>query len=115
MKQKQKIEQKKQQITERFDADCNRLYGSLDEAIRYLTEIRDKYQGTDISLDEHWTGYEDMAMTFCFTREETDEEFAKRLEKEEIERHVRERAEAQRKARERDLAEYKRLKNRLGI
>lgn len=69
-------------ITERIDTDTGRLYGPLPDAIAYLQEVQAKYPGTNISLEEHWTGYEDMDMTFSYTRPETDDEMAARLEKE---------------------------------
>lgn len=78
-----KKEEQKQWVTVRVDANTERLYGSLDDAILYLSEVREQYRGFAISLDEHWTGYEDMEMTLVYQREETDQEFAHRLRAEE--------------------------------
>lgn len=112
---KKKKEEQKILVEERVDVDTKRLYGSLDDAILYMTEIRDQYRGVDITLDEHWTGYEDMEMTFVYQREETDTEFACRLRQIEADRRYA--AEKKRLAdqREKDLEELARLKSKLGI
>jgi hypothetical protein len=68
----------KQNVEVREDVDTERLYGNIDGAIKYLEEIRDKFKGTNITLDEHWTGYENMEMNFLWTRLETDEELTRR-------------------------------------
>jgi hypothetical protein len=113
---KKKKEEQRQIIEVREDCDTGRLYGSIDDAISYLAEMRDKFRDCDrFGLEEHWTGYEDMEMVFSYYREESDEEFARRLDEEERQR-VRaaeeRRREDQRKA---DLKEFERLKARLGI
>ena len=102
-------------VEERIDVDTDRLYGPIDGAIKYLKEIRAKYSGTDISLGEHWTGYEDMEMTFVFTRDENALEKGKRVQQEEYQRKAAERAAKDRKEREADLKELTRLKSKLGV
>ena len=101
-------------VEERFNADVNRLYGSIDEAISYLTEIREQYRGTNISLDEHWTGYEDMEMTFVYTREETDAEMAHRIMRAEADRKRAEEERKRKAERAKDQKEYERLAQKLG-
>ncbi len=67
----------RQKVLVREDCDTTRLYDSLDEAIKYLQEI--KKQFPTATLEEHWTGYEDMSMCFSWYRDETDEEMALRI------------------------------------
>ncbi len=110
-----KEKSEKRTIDQEVDCDTGRLYGDIDGAIAYLIEMRDRHRGTDISLDEHWTGYEDMEMRFVYSRLETDEEFAQRLEDEERIRRVAEAERTREAQRKRDLDEYKRLGQRLGI
>jgi hypothetical protein len=113
---KKKKEEQREIIKVREDCDTDRLYGSIDDAISYLTEMRDKFRGCDrFGLEEHWTGYEDMEMVFSYTREENDEEFARRLADEELRRRVAAEERKRREDREKDLKEFNRLKSRLGI
>ena len=102
-------------IVETFAADTSRLYGSLDEAIAYLKEVNEKYAGTDISLAENWTGYEDMDMVFIYSREETAQERNRRKALEREQDEARARDLAQRAEREEKLAAYNKLKKELGI
>lgn len=68
--------------------DTERLYGPIPVAIKYMQEIQAEFgHHKDLTLLENWTGYEDMEMSFSFSRLETDEEFTSRLEQE---RKVRE-------------------------
>lgn len=61
--------------------DTSKLYHQdLGVTIQYLVDIKTQYPNA--SLDEHWTGYEDMYMRFVYTRPETDDEFYHRLERE---------------------------------
>lgn len=73
-------EMKPVRIEERIDADTDRLYGPLDQAIAYLCEIKARHP--EAMLDEHWEGYEDMTMTFVWDRAETSEETEYRLARE---------------------------------
>ncbi len=114
-KGKEKVRNERKQVEVGVDCDTQRLYGDINGAIRYMEEIRDAHKGVNIMLDEHWTGYEDMEMRFVYWREENDEEFTRRQEREEWERK---RAEEERKrtaARKRDLDEYNRLRTKLGM
>jgi len=99
-------------IEERIDCDTSRLYNSLDDAIKYLQHIKSIYPTA--SLDEHWTGYEDMEMTFVFYRDETDDEMLARLEK--IKRDEERAAEEREKAalREQRYKQYASLKKEFG-
>ena len=63
-----------------FEADQDRLYGRIDIAIEYLKEIKEIYKWIDIRLSEDRVWYEDMVMSFRYTREETDEEYNERIE-----------------------------------
>lgn len=94
-------------------ADLERLYGPLDKAIEYLKEMADEHKGTDISLYENWTGYEDMEMSFSFTRSETDKEYNDRQAKEK--KFLKDKAdeEAKKKHNENVLAQIARLKEKL--
>lgn len=104
----------RQTIEEKIDADTGRLYGPIDGAIQYLKDMKAKY-GSGVSLDEHWSGYEDMDMVFVFTREETDAEMNRRIGIEkERERMAAEEAKRV-KARKADMAELERLKRKLGV
>ncbi len=112
---KKKAEQERKQVEVRLDVDTNRLYGDLEGAILYLREISQQYQEFNISLSEHWTGYEDMDMSFVYSREETDEEMASRLEHEERAKQYARREAKKAEERKADLVEYERLRSRLGI
>lgn len=103
----------RQMVERDFDCDTDRLYGSLDDAIAYLAEIKQKYP--DAKLDEHWVGYEDMTMRFVWYEEETDAEYTHRIESEK--ERVRQNAlkEKQREERSGDMAEYNRLRRKLGL
>lgn len=96
------------------DCDTKRLYGTIDEAIKYLQEVKEAHKGIDIQLDECWTGYEDMHMRFVYSRPETDKEYADRRKQEQAEA----RRKAQRDKEERELAQrrnqYERLKREFG-
>lgn len=64
-------------ITEEFEANTDRLYGPIDDAIVYLQEIRAQYPTAN--LYEDWWGYGDMDMKFTYTRKENDDEYAARM------------------------------------
>jgi hypothetical protein len=103
---------KKKTITELINCDTSRLYGSLDDAIAYLQEVKQKYQKA--YLAEHWTGYADMKMVFEYQREETDKEYGMRVQKEKEMREIRilqEKKEAERQER---LEQYLSLKKEFG-
>ena len=68
------------EILIREDADTDRLYGSLDNAIKYLGEVRKKLPTAN--LEEHWHGYEDMTMVFSYVRVETSQEYNQRMRSE---------------------------------
>jgi hypothetical protein len=106
-------ERERRTVEVEVDCDTQRLYGSIDEAIAYMNEIRDQYRGTNIGLDEKWTGYEDMHMRFAYTREENDAEYARRMEV--LERDIARKAEERRKEEERKriATEIKRLQSKM--
>jgi hypothetical protein len=108
------MKDKKQRVEETVDCDYNRLCGNIDEAIRYLTEIRDRYVGTDISFSADTTGYDDIELSFVFTRDETDEELSRRLAIEAQERRWAEEERKRKCQRTKDEAQFKRLAQKLG-
>jgi hypothetical protein len=95
------------------DCDKDRLYGNIDGAIKYLQEIKEKYP-SDIVLDEHWTGYEDMTMRFVYCRDETDEEYNRRLADEAAKAEIFRRAQIEEKAKNERRKEYERLSREFG-
>lgn len=98
-----------------MNCDTSRLYGSLDDAILYLTEIKAAHTGVAISLDEHWYGYEDMMMQFVYQRLETDEELQSRLRDIAAKKKAEQEAAAAENVRKVKLNEYQRLKRELGV
>jgi len=64
-------------VNEEIDADTGKLYGPISEAIKYLQEVQKQHPTA--TLDEKWTGYEDMYMRFVWTREENDKEYEDRM------------------------------------
>lgn len=97
-------------ITIWFDADTYRLYWNIDDAIKYLQEVKEQYKWIDIRLHENWRWYEDMTMSFQYEREENDGEYNLRMKikKEEAERRAGERKKI--KERESRRKEYEKLK-----
>jgi hypothetical protein len=91
------------------------LYGSLHDAITYLQEIKEQYKDTNIYLDEHWTGYEDMCMRFVYTRLENDEEYDRRIAHEKAMKKIHEDQRREEEQRKKDMKELNRLKSKLGI
>ena len=71
---------KRKKVLETLGCDTARLYGDLLEAAYYLIEVHAKHPNA--TLEEHWTGYEDMEMRFSWSRPETDEEMRERAEHE---------------------------------
>lgn len=96
----------------RIDADRERLYGPILEAIAYLREVHAQHPNAE--LDEHWTGYEDMDMTFVWHRQETDDEFQARQKQiaEEDRRAELQQREAETKSHRRK--QWERLKREFG-
>lgn len=94
----------------------DRFYGTLDETIAYLKEVKRMHGDKEgIGIEEHWTGYEDMEMVISYWRDETDDEMSQRLSDE---RAQKARAKAKQKEdeqRKRDMADYERLRSKLGM
>lgn len=85
-----------------FDLDGK----TIDEAIEVLLRIKSNFEGQDIVLDYCGERYDDRYdLHIKIRREETDEEYATRLENE------KNRREAQEK---RERAEYERLQKQFG-
>lgn len=106
----------RQKVHVRIDVDTKRLYGSLDDAIAYLKEIKREHGGKEeFGLEEHWTGYEDMEMVFSYWREETDAEMSERLGDERREKARIKEQKKREEERKRDMDEYERLRSKLGI
>lgn len=104
---------KKLIVEEVLNCDTARLYGSLSNAIDYLKEIQVKYP--DASLHEHWTGYEDMTMSFLHTRPETDKEMEIRIQREEYDRKIQQQEDQRKKQRQEDFKKLEALKRKLGV
>lgn len=69
---------KRGRVEREIACDTDKLYGPLSQAIDYLKTIQKTHP--QASLDEHWTGYEDMYMRFAWSEEETDQEYLKNLQ-----------------------------------
>jgi len=68
----------KKAIDREVECDTDKLYHpDLNVTIQYLSEIKAQYPTA--SLEEKWTGYEDMYMRFTYRDDETDEEYDRRL------------------------------------
>ena len=100
----------KRQVERRISAD--RIYGSLDAAIKFLQEVKEKHPSATVS--EHWTGYEDMELVVSWREEETDEEYRNRLDLEERQRRSAQKEEDQRREREKRQEKYEELKREFG-
>lgn len=61
----------------RVELDTDKLYGNLDDAIKYLQDIRK--MDNQLQIVEDWTGYEDMELVFEKIVIETQEEFYARI------------------------------------
>lgn len=108
---KKTLDSKKIRVLQRIPADLDRLYGPIPDAIEYLQEVYAEHPNA--TLDEHWEGYENMAMTFSFMREETDEEFEHRLRKEKAERLSLERESRRQLLRKQKMAQMVKLQREL--
>jgi Skp family chaperone for outer membrane proteins len=62
--------------------DTDRLYGTLDQAIAYLNEVKAAHPNHTLQLSEAWDGYEDMHMEFTAFIRETQPEANLRAEEE---------------------------------
>tara|TARA_R110000851_G_scaffold102964_2_gene219724 strand:- start:818 stop:1201 length:384 start_codon:yes stop_codon:yes gene_type:complete len=72
--------------------DTDQLYGTLDQAIAYLNEVKAAHPNHTLQLSEEWTGYEDMHMEFSACIMETQFEAGLRAEgeiRQETERNER--------------------------
>ena len=96
------------------DCDVQVLYGPLQAAADYLTAVLRAHPGLDIRLDEKWTGYEDMYMRFVYERDETDEEYADRQEREQLEAADREIKRLADESKEKRRAQYESLPMEFG-
>jgi hypothetical protein len=99
-------------IQSSIHCDTDRLYGTLDQAIAYLNEVKAAHPDHTLQLSEEWTGYEDMHMEFTTFIWETQLEANLRAEEEirqETERNERTRkADKQRVDLAKENADHKR-------
>ena len=106
------VDRSRKIVVRELSCDTGKLYASLPEAIAYLQQIAAQHSDKpDLSLDEHWTGYEDMDMRFTYTGPESDEDYNRRIIQEEYqEKRDREAAEkcAKQKSYEKEQAALKR-------
>lgn len=112
---KKKVEEQKKQIEVNIDFDASRLYGKIDGVIAYLQELRQQHSGVDLLIDFGTSGYDSVEEEISYYREETDEEFARRLAELDRQRKAREEEARREEQRKKDLREYERLKSKLGI
>ena len=85
-------------VQHELDLDTSRLYGPLKDAIEYLQEIQAQHPDKELSIDEHWFGYEDIALRFVYRAPENDQQYSRRIfEEEHTEARQRENAERERK------------------
>ena len=106
-----KISKARIQVEVEVDCDTNRLYGNIQDAIKYLQEVAKNYPG--IVLDEHWTGYEDMEMRFVYYREENDDEYNLRMKYEEVVRERNRKAQQEAARRKEIMDKIAELKKKL--
>jgi hypothetical protein len=104
---------KRKQIEVKEDIDFERLCGPLPGAIAYLQELFN--QNFEQTLDITTTGYDAVEGSVVSYREETDEEYSFRLEREAFTRRFEKEQQEAREQRQRDEAELRRLKTKLGI
>lgn len=105
---------KKVRVEVHVDCDTDRLYGSIGQAIKYLKEVQEQYKGYDISLFEHWTGYEDMEMKFVYFRDETNEEMNRRIEERKRQQELEKEWAQKEEDRKKRLEQYEKLKREFG-
>jgi hypothetical protein len=106
-------ERRRKQVEVKVDCDFDRMTGSIDDAIRYLEEIRDQYGDKDVRFNVESQGYDGFDMEFFYMREEDDDSYEFRMEL--LERDLARKAEEERKATERmKIAdEIKRLQSKM--
>ncbi len=106
----------KQRVTEEVAVDHGKLFGPIAGAAAYLAGVaRANGHLEGFSLEEVRDGYEDWHFAFTYARMETDAEFKDRCDREDAEaRRVGEERE-RRRQREKDLEEYRRLGDKLGM
>jgi hypothetical protein len=103
---------KRREVLETLDCDTERLYGTLDQAIAYLKEVRETHP--QATLEEHWTGYQDMEMRFSWSRPETDEEMQHRVEQERAQERFKAEQRKKETAREERRKQYLKLQQEFG-
>lgn len=85
----------KRKIINNIDIDC--LFGDINYVIKELQRLKAKHSLTHekITIEEVWTGYEDVHYELILKRNETDKEYSERLESERVKRErTKEKAEA---------------------
>jgi hypothetical protein len=86
---------------------------TLKNAAEYLLSLAKDLPPTAV-LDEHWSGYEDMEIRVMSWRDETDEEYEKRMQEELRAAEYQKKKDAEEKARKDRLEQYHRLKREFG-
>jgi len=90
------------------------IFDAVDEVIKYLNQIKEKYPGKELFLEDEWTGYEDVSYEVSYYEEETDEEYQQRLKLEEAQRKYEEEQKQKNVARRKKEEEFFKLKRELG-
>lgn len=115
-KQKQPAPREKRMVTEEVAVDHDKLFGPIAGAAAYLAGVaRANGHLKGFSLEEVRDGYEDWHFAFTYTRLETDAEFKDRCDREDAEVKRAAEARERQKQREKDLEEYRRLGDKLGM
>lgn len=112
------IDKNRRLIERQENADTERLYANIPDAIKYMQEVFQRlkpkaYQGV-VCLDEHWTGYEDMEMIFKYHTFESDDEVLARLQENERARIYQEQEREKQRQREERRKQYEKLKQEFG-
>jgi hypothetical protein len=89
--------------------------GKLDDVICYLQKVKAENADKELYLDVGTEGYESLVVSCAYQRDESNEEFERRLECERIEREYREQEARKKAEREALRKEYDRLGRKLGI
>jgi len=100
----------KQMKQESHSVNYALLMGSLDDAIEYLQELKDIHGNSCLGLHIDYDSLE-----YVIEREETDEEYEWRLEREEHARQLERKKIQDSWQKQLDEAEFNRLKRKLGL
>lgn len=75
-------------VQRHFSLNCEKLFGPIDDAIRYLQEVRDAHPDKSLEVYEEALGYDGSEYGFTYQRPENREEFTERKHKHEREQRA---------------------------